>query len=85
MAAVYPTIIPAKIGISFKRPLANKLTIIAVTSAIMASSQSSFAISTPVPASDRPISIITGPITTGGKRRLISLIPCHLTRALIKK
>ena len=82
---MYPTMIPLKMGISFSNPLANMLTIMAVTSAIIASSQFSAAIFTPVPESDKPISMITGPITTGGNNRWITFIPCHLTSALIRK
>jgi hypothetical protein len=77
--------IPQKIGINFKSPFAFIETTTAVTSDNKASTQFSFAIFTPVPASDKPIRIITGPITTGGNRRSITLTPCHLTNALITK
>ena len=45
----------------------------------------SFAIFTPVPANDKPIRIMTGPMTTGGNNRSITRTPCHLTSALITK
>jgi hypothetical protein len=74
-----------KIGINFNSPFARIDTITAVNNESNANVQFSFAIFTPVPASESPINIITGPITTGGNRRSINLIPCHLTKALITK
>ena len=47
--------------------------------------QFSFAMLAAAGESDSPMRIITGPITTGGKRRLINLRPCHLMRADIRK
>ncbi|MPN52049.1 hypothetical protein SDC9_199701 [bioreactor metagenome] len=82
---MYPTMIPLKIGISFNSPLANILTMMAVTRAIIASNQFSDAIFTPVPESDKPISMMTGPMTTGGNNRWTIFTPCHLTSALIRK
>ena len=55
-----------------------------VKSAIIASAQFSLAIFTPVPASESPISIITGPTTTGGKSRAIKPTPRKRIRRLIK-
>ena len=73
--AMYPTMIPAKIGIRRRSPLAKSDTATVVRSAMMARSQLLFAISTPVPASESPISMITGPTTTGGKSRVMKPTP----------
>src|SRR5690606_22821941 len=70
-----------KIGISFAIPLPQITTITAVNKEITASDQSFLAISTAVGARDRPIIIITGPTTTGGKRRSINRMPRALTIA----
>ena len=40
---------------------------------------------TALPDSDRPIRMMAGPITMGGKSLSSSRRPCHLTRALITK
>ncbi|OAV63415.1 hypothetical protein Barb6_03759 [Bacteroidales bacterium Barb6] len=77
--------IPQKTGISFSIPRPSSETATAVSSAIPASHQFPFAISTPVPASDSPIRIMTGPITTDGKSILIKPTPRHFTRKLIRK
>ena len=57
----------------------------AVKSEQKAKNQFDFAISTAVPESERPIKMITGPMTTGGNNRFKSRLPCHLTRALMTK
>ena len=67
MAATYPTIIPVTMGMSLSSPLPNIDIMIVVTNAMMASSQLLFAMFTPAPASDKPMSMITGPTTMGGK------------------
>ena len=82
-AAIYPTTIPAKIGISRSRPLPKSDTMTVVSRAVIASAQLLFAIFTPVPASERPISIITGPTTTGGKSREIKPTPRRRISRLI--
>ena len=41
------------------------------------------AISTPVPAKERPMRMMTGPITIGGNSFLMNLTPNNLTRKLI--
>ena len=46
-----------------------------VSRAMMARDQLLFAIFTPVPASERPMSIMTGPTTTGGKRCAMNPTP----------
>ena len=60
-------------------------TTMAVMSATKASIQSVFAMFTALPESERPISMMTGPITTGGNMRSRNRLPCHFTRALITK
>ena len=82
-AAIYPTTIPAKIGIRRSNPLAKSDTTTVVSSATMASGQLLLAMSTPVPASDKPMSMMTGPTTTGGKRRAMKPTPRKRTKALI--
>lgn len=72
-------------GINFHTPLARKETNTAVSKEHKASNQFPLAIFTPVPANDRPIKTITGPITIGGKSRSIKLIPHHFINQLIKK
>ena len=66
-------------------PFASDENTTAVSNDTKANIQFSLAIFTPVPASDKPISMMTGPITTGGNKRSRNLTPCHLTSALIKK
>ena len=83
LAVRYPTMIPQKIGINLNIPRPNIEARIAESRATSAYGQFSFAIFTPEPASERPIRIITGPITTGGKSRLIKPIPLHRTNKLI--
>ena len=63
--------------------MANIVTATVVISEIMAKVQLPFAISTPVPASDNPISIITGPTTTGGNILEMNPTPRNRTNALI--
>ena len=50
-----------------------------------ANSQFSFAMLTAAGDSDKPMRMITGPMTTGGNRRSRSLRPCHLMRADMMK
>ena len=84
-AAMYPAVIPQTTGTSLSSPRPIVSTKIAVISDINASSQLLLAISTALDESERPIRIITGPITTGGKSLSNSRLPCHLTNALITK
>ena len=83
VAAIYPTTIPAKIGMRRSRPLPKSDTIMVVMSEMMARSQFSLAMLTPVPANDRPMSMMTGPTTTGGNKRAMKLTPRKRTRALM--
>ena len=76
-------IIPANMGISFNSPLAKSETVTVVISAIIARIQLLLAIFTPVPANDRPMSIITGPTTMGGNRLVMKFTPRRRTSALI--
>ena len=64
---MYPIMIPAKIGIRRRSPFPKRDTTTVVRSAMMASAQLVLAIFTPVPANESPMSMITGPTTTGGK------------------
>ena len=72
-------------GTSFIIPLQNVSTPMAVRSDAKARIQFVFAMFTALPESDRPISIITGPMTTGGNMRSRSFFPCHFTSALMTK
>ena len=72
---MYPTIIPANIGIRRRIPFPKSDTTTVVRSAMIAISQLVLAISTPVPANERPISMMTGPTTIGGKSRVTNPIP----------
>ena len=80
---IYPTIIPAKIGMSLSRPLPNIETMIVVRSEISASPQLELAILTPVPANDNPMSMMTGPTTIGGNSADMNPTPRQRTRKLI--
>ena len=84
-ATIYPTTTPEIRGTSFISPLPKVSTSMAVNSELKASNQSDFAMFTAVSESERPIRIMTGPITTGGKIRLRSFLPCHFIRALMPK
>ena len=64
-------------------PLPNKETTTVVTSDMIARVQLVLAIFTPVPAKERPISMMTGPTTTGGKSREMNPTPRRRTRVLI--
>ena len=75
--------IPAKIGISLRSPLPKSETRIVVASAVSARGQLLFAILTPVPASERPISMMTGPTTTGGNSRDMNPTPRRRIKRLI--
>ena len=83
MAAIYPTMIPAKIGISLRSPLPNIETTIVVKSEIMARVQLELAMLTPVPANESPINMMTGPTTTGGKRWEMKPTPRRRTSRLM--
>ena len=56
-----------------------------VLSDVKASIQLVFAMLTALPESERPMSMMTGPITTGGKMRSSRRLPCHFTSALTTK
>ena len=83
-AVIYPTTIPAKMGIRRNKPLPYSDTMTVVNSATIANTQLLLAMLTPVPANDKPMSIITGPTTTGGKRREMKPTPRQRTNTLIK-
>ena len=70
-----------KIGISLIIFLPKITTVTAVSSETTAISQSVFAMSTAVEASDNPISRMMGPTTTDGKRRSTKVNPRNLTSA----
>ena len=76
---------PHTTGTNLSSPRPKVSTKMAVMSEMKASSQLLFAMSTALDESERPIKIITGPMTTGGKRRLSKRRPCHFTSALIVK
>src|SRR5574344_1751296 len=85
IATIYPTTTPHTTGTNFIKPLQNVSTRMAVKSEMSANNQDVFAMFTALPERDRPMRMMTGPITTGGKMWLISFLPCHLTRALMMK
>ena len=58
---------------------------IAVIREIKASNQLFFAISTAVADNDKPMMMMTGPMTTGGNKRSRNFFPFHLMSADIKK
>ena len=76
---------PLITGNNLSNPLPNIITMMETTNATKASSQSVFAMSTAVPESDKPINMMTGPITTGGKSLSSSCMPFHFTKPAIKK
>ena len=65
-------------------PLPQHEQMIATKRETRARTQFLLAMSTPVPASERPIRMITGPITIGGKSFFMKLTPKSLTRKLIR-
>ena len=73
------------IGTSFSKPLQKVSTRIAVMSDAKARIQLVFAISTALPERERPMRMMAGPMTTGGKILSSSFLPCHFTRALMTK
>ena len=73
------------IGTSFINPLVKVNIKIAVMSDEKARIQLVLAISTALPERERPMRMMAGPITTGGKILSRSFLPCHLTNALITK
>ena len=80
-AVRYAPIIPSKIGIILIIPLPKMLKIITRTSAITASHQFFVQLFTADGASPKPIAMIIGPVTTGGKSFIILLIPTALINA----
>ena len=61
---------PIRIGIILNMPLPQILKTTMVASAIKASSQFVEALLTAEPARLRPIQMIIGPVTTGGRKRI---------------
>ena len=84
-ATIYPAMMPQITGTSFISPRPMERTITATASETKASSQFVFAILTADVDRDRPIRMITGPMTTGGKSRSSSFFPCHFIKADITK
>ena len=82
---IYPTTTPVMMGTSFISPLQKVSTRMAVMREEKARIQLAFAISTALPERERPMRMMAGPMTTGGKMRSSSFLPCHFTRALITK
>ena len=74
---------PNTTGISFTIPLPQIEQAIATASETKASTQLLLAMFTPVPARDRPMRMITGPMTMGGNSFFITLMPNSLTTKLI--
>jgi hypothetical protein len=68
-AAMYPTVMPQTIGTSFNIPLPNESMQMAVTSEMKANVQFPLAMSTAEEDKDRPMRMMIGPMTTGGKIR----------------
>ena len=73
------------IGTSFISPLQKVSTRMAVISDAKARTQLVLAIFTALPERERPIRMMAGPMTTGGKILSSSFLPCHFTRALMMK
>ena len=80
-AATYDTIIPIRIGTIFDIPLPQMLNTITVTRAIMATGQLVAQLLIAVGARIRPMEIIIGPVTTGGKKRITFFAPKPLIKA----
>ena len=80
-AATYDTTIPIRIGTIFDIPFPQMLNITTVTSAIMATGQLVAQLVIAVGARIRPIEMIIGPVTTGGKKRITFLAPKPLMKA----
>ena len=95
-AVIYPAATPIRMGISLNQPLPNRDVIIVVRSATPATIMAVFsgtsqadpspvrpmAIWTATGASTRPITMITGPTTTGGNRRCRKPAPKALIQRL---
>ena len=75
--------IPQNIGINFNSPRPFRETMTAVIREIRARIQFSLAIFTPELAKERPINMITGPITIGGNSFLIKSVPRNFTNRLM--
>ena len=87
IATIYPPIIPNRNGMIFKKPFAFVLikavmrnVTTATTIAFQSPSFTNPAFVTALLASPRPITIIIGPMTIGGKSRLIQFVPKNLTK-----
>ena len=77
-ANTYEIITPIKIGIILNKPFPQILKIIMTPSAIIASTQFVEALLIADPASERPIHMIIGPVTTGGRKSITRFIPTSL-------
>ena len=77
--------IPQITGTSFIKPRPKDNTLTATANETNANNQFVFAISTADVDNDKPIKMITGPITTGGNNLSNSFFPCHLISADITK
>ena len=69
-ATATDTITPNKIGTILLMPLPQMLKTTTTTRAISAKSQFVLQLETALPARIKPIAIIIGPVTTGGKKRI---------------
>ena len=77
-ATTYEIITPIKIGIILNKPFPQILKMIITPSAIIARTQFVEALLIAEPASERPMHMIIGPVTTGGRNRITRLIPTSL-------
>ena len=77
-ANTYEITTPIRIGIILKSPLPHILNIIITASATNASNQLVDALVIAEPASERPIQIMIGPVTTGGRNFITLLTPTSL-------
>ena len=71
-------ITPIRIGMILNKPFPHILKIIITPSAIIARTQFVEALLIAEPASERPMHMIIGPVTTGGRKRITRLIPTSL-------
>ena len=69
----------------FTMPLPQTLEQITVTMATMASSQLVVQLLMALPESTRPMAITMGPVTTGGKKRMIFSVPKALMSPAMMK
>ena len=72
---------PRRIGMIFAIPLPQMLKITTIAKAIKATNQFCWQLFTALPAKPRPIAIIIGPVTTGGKNRITFFTPTSLINA----